>query len=202
MNAKYIGVQWRPTRGFVAVLYIDRKTTRSRYGFKTSDDAARAYDDMAREVFGSKAGLNFPKQNEKRTRTIDCKVCGNGIEVQKVPKYGKGLCSDLCKHEHRVQQQRDYRANNPEKIKRFNENRQKKHRENPAPGRQRRAAYIAKRLAEDDPYEFREHRRAKMLEWSTKNVEHIRTKAREKRMRESAAIQALKNIGFIKIGDI
>jgi hypothetical protein len=56
----YKGVSWHKKTGkWAARIQVEGKTRYLRY-FRHEADAARAYDDKAREYYGEYAGLNFP----------------------------------------------------------------------------------------------------------------------------------------------
>lgn len=60
MSSRYKGVSWqRKTNKWVAALRCDQKWLRLGL-FEVEEDAARAYDKVARETFGEFALLNFP----------------------------------------------------------------------------------------------------------------------------------------------
>jgi hypothetical protein len=58
---------------WVAMIYVDR---RARYlgSFLTPNDAAEAYDAAAREMFGSHATLNFPRDGEQSAHRGLCNI--------------------------------------------------------------------------------------------------------------------------------
>lgn len=59
-SSQYKGVLWRERRrGWVATIHHEGKA-RQIGTFSTEEDAARAYDAAARELFGEYAALNFP----------------------------------------------------------------------------------------------------------------------------------------------
>lgn len=64
-KSKYKGVSWWETRGiWVAKMQKDKKPLHLGY-FKTEIEAAKVYDQKAKELFGDKAILNFPEMKEE-----------------------------------------------------------------------------------------------------------------------------------------
>lgn len=61
-SSKFKGV-WRPTR-WRAEIRVDYTTIRLG-SFRTEEEAARAYDDAARRLFGEFARVNFPREGER-----------------------------------------------------------------------------------------------------------------------------------------
>jgi|WetSurMetagenome_2_1015567.scaffolds.fasta_scaffold348709_2 hypothetical protein len=61
-SSRFKGV-WRPTR-WRASIKIDRGTIRLG-SFATEEEAARAYDEAARRLFGEFAAVNFPRDGER-----------------------------------------------------------------------------------------------------------------------------------------
>ena len=64
---KYRGVDVRPNRMWTARICIEGKLIHLGT-FKNAVDAARAYDEAALLVFGSKAHPNFPRKRTRRKR--------------------------------------------------------------------------------------------------------------------------------------
>jgi hypothetical protein len=64
--------------------------------FDTPGKAARAYDRMARKVYGELAYLNFPRRGERRVRAADPDLCCRGHEralhTYVPPDGGAGYC--------------------------------------------------------------------------------------------------------------
>lgn len=184
---------------FVARLYIDRKTSRSIYGLETAEAAAVAYDDMAREFYGAAAGLNFPREGEKSTWTMACVQCGSFFEVAGViMRRDKSVCSETCRVAHKRDWQRSYRVNSPEKIRKFNDARNEKHRSNPEPRRAQRRAWRESKIINDPSY--REKQRVYNQEWRIRNIDHVRSYNRKKVIAENAVINALKDLGLLSGG--
>lgn len=63
----YRGVEWHQSRGKFAARIEPANGKRGKWlgRFETAEDAARAYDQAAREVYGTDAFLNFPQPGEK-----------------------------------------------------------------------------------------------------------------------------------------
>lgn len=63
-RSRYKGVTVRGQRAFCAEIRLDGRSTHLGY-FRTEEEAARAYDETARERFGEFARLNFPREGEQ-----------------------------------------------------------------------------------------------------------------------------------------
>lgn len=61
------GVEWRQDRGKYRARIGHRKNEIRKWlgTFDTAEEAARAYDEAAREIYGDLACLNFPIENER-----------------------------------------------------------------------------------------------------------------------------------------
>jgi hypothetical protein len=64
----YRGVEWNQRSAKFRARIEPHKETRGRWlgFFDTAEEAARAYDDAAREIYGDEAYLNFPNAGEKK----------------------------------------------------------------------------------------------------------------------------------------
>lgn len=60
---------------WMAQIKFENNKRKCLYGFKTKEDAAKAYDDLAKKYHGNFAILNFPleKKNESKKNTGDLK---------------------------------------------------------------------------------------------------------------------------------
>lgn len=80
------GVEWASDRnGFRARITPDRNVPGRWLGtFATAEEAAMAYDEAARKIYGPDAHLNFPNEGEKRTMMTRYHdgFCGMGHNLQ------------------------------------------------------------------------------------------------------------------------
>ena len=65
-KSRFKGVQWEGRRGKWYVEIRHGNTRRVKSGFSTEEEAARAYDELARRLHGKYARLNFPPENGER----------------------------------------------------------------------------------------------------------------------------------------
>jgi hypothetical protein len=63
-SSRYKGVRWHTNRKWQARIRVNGKPLHLGM-FATEEDAARAYDKVARESFGEYAALNFPNEGER-----------------------------------------------------------------------------------------------------------------------------------------
>lgn len=59
-SSRYKGVRWRKDRGYWQALICKDRKIKTLGSFHNEEDAAKAYDEAAREMFGEFAYLNFP----------------------------------------------------------------------------------------------------------------------------------------------
>lgn len=100
----YRGVEWRKDTGkFRAHIYTETGIRKWLGSFETAEDAARAYDEAAREVYGDETYLNFPYEDkdEKKVEHIGDRnhkdFCPAGHNLKKHGKYNEKRDSFLCR---------------------------------------------------------------------------------------------------------
>lgn len=110
----YRGVHWNQTKGvFVAEVWDWPNRKRIRCGrFQTAAEAAQAYDDKARELYGDEAHLNFPLAGEKPViaSKLHEGMCAHGHDLAQVGRQdgrGRWACR-VCNKEaaHRYYQRK------------------------------------------------------------------------------------------------
>ena len=88
----YRGVERRQNGRFRA--HSGKKQRRSPW-FDTLEEAALAYDEMAREAYGERAYLNFPKSNENKVTAAKEGYCKRGHPINDTntrTHHGKRHC--------------------------------------------------------------------------------------------------------------
>lgn len=111
----YRGVEWHQSRRRFRARIEPANGRRGRWlgSYETAQEAARAYDDAAREIYGADAYLNFPRPGEKQcvaSRRSEM-ICPKGHNLEEHGYKYEGRIE--CRRCNNAATRRYYRRNRP-----------------------------------------------------------------------------------------